>query len=166
MTVNILENDSFIKANEKGYKDSDRGFWSTTKGIADANWQYVCHHPYKTAVVILGTLSVVALTAAYFLSPAYTAFIGVAGAKIATLVNPAITGLPALAVAHPLVTGLIVAASVVALIAAPIYAWMNSSKASQIEKVRELLKDEKPASKIGELKEIFKISTEEEKTPA
>ncbi|NUY39215.1 hypothetical protein GO684_00430 [Wolbachia endosymbiont of Litomosoides brasiliensis] len=166
MAINILENESFVKANKKGYKDSDEGFWSTTKGIADANWQYVCHHPYKTTAVILGTLSVVALTAACFLSPAYAAFIGTAGTKIATFISPAIAGLSAFTVTHPLVASLIVAASVVALIAAPICAWMSSSKASQIEKARELLKDEKPASKVDELKEIFKISTEEEKTPA
>ncbi|QKX03151.1 hypothetical protein GOY07_03115 [Wolbachia endosymbiont of Litomosoides sigmodontis] len=166
MTINILENDSFIKASEKGYKDSDEGFWSTTKGIADANWQYVCHHPYKTTAIVLGALSVVTLTAACFLNPAHTAFIGIAGTKISTFISPAIAGLSAFAVTHPVVASLIIAASVVALIAAPICAWMNSSKTSQIEKARELLKDEKPASKVDELKEIFRISTEEEKTPA
>ncbi|MBC6685976.1 hypothetical protein H9I48_01765 [Wolbachia pipientis] len=84
MTVNVLENDSLWGANGKGWDQSEKGFLDTTKGVASANWQYVCHHPYKTAATFLAIATVASLTAAYFLSPAYAAFVdgaakGVAG---------------------------------------------------------------------------------------
>ncbi|WP_349967964.1 hypothetical protein [Wolbachia endosymbiont of Armadillidium arcangelii] len=139
MTVNVLEDDSLWEANGKGWDQSEEGFLNTTKGVASANWQYVCHHPYKTAATFVAIAAVASLTAAYFLSPAYAAFVGTVGTKAATLVSPAITAVSAFLVAHPLVASFIVVAAVAALIAAPVYAYMNSSKAGQIGGVKELL---------------------------
>lgn len=141
MTINITAEDSFTGANKKGYDDSEEGFWDTTKGVASANWQYVCHHPYKTTATFVAIAATISLTAAYFLSPAYAAFVGAVGTKAATLVSPAITAVSAFLVAHPLVASLIVVAAVAALIAAPVYAYKNSSKESQIEKVKGAVLD-------------------------
>ncbi|UPA55354.1 hypothetical protein MWH06_01515 [Wolbachia pipientis] len=158
MTVNILKNDSLIGANKKGYNDSEEGFWDTTKGVAGANWQYVCHHPYKTAATFVAIAAAISLTAAYFLSPAYAAFVGTVGIKAATLVSPAITAVSAFLVAHPLFASLIVVAVVAALIAVPVLAYKNNSKADQINKVEEEIlkvceKDgDKPKVNDGKLK--------------
>jgi len=159
MTVNILKNDSLIEANKKGYNDSEEGFWDTTKGVAGVNWQYVCHHPYKTAATFVAIAAAISLTAAYFLSPTYAAYVGVAGAKAAALVSPAITAVSAFLVAHPLVASLIVVAAVGALIAAPVYAWKNSNKTGQIEEVSKLLEGKQPDSQIevSVLQKIFGI---------
>ncbi|WP_353269934.1 hypothetical protein [Wolbachia endosymbiont (group A) of Myopa testacea] len=138
MTINITAEDSFIGANRTGYNKSEKGFLNTTKGVASANWQYVCHHSYKTAATFVAIAAAISLTAAYFLSPAYAAFVGTVGTKAATLVSPAITAVSAFLVAHPLVASLIVVAAVAALIAAPVYAYKNSSKANQIDAVKEV----------------------------
>ncbi|GFR09215.1 uncharacterized protein TNCT_505811 [Trichonephila clavata] len=149
MTVNVLENDSLWEANGKGWDQSEKGLLDTNKGVASANWQYVCHHPYKTAATFLAIATVASLTAAYFLSPAYAAFVGTVVTKAATLVSPAITAVSAFLVAHPLVASLIVVAAVAALIAAPVYAYKNSSKANQIDAVKEVLnKCEKDGDKV------------------
>ncbi|MFP3015484.1 MAG: hypothetical protein ACEY3B_04185 [Wolbachia sp.] len=141
MTVKVLENDSLWEANGKGWDQSEKGFLDTTKGVASANWQYVCHHPYKTAATFLAIATVASLTSAYFLSPAYAAFVGTVVTKAATLVSPAITAVSEFLVAHPLVASLIVVAAVAALIAAPVYACMNNSKASQIDEVKQKIVD-------------------------
>ncbi|NSM56566.1 hypothetical protein HET73_03335 [Wolbachia endosymbiont of Atemnus politus] len=75
-----------------------------------------------TGIVLV--LSAVALTATYFMNPAYAAFVDTTGAKVATFVGPAITRLSALAVACgcPLAASLIIAVSVVTLMAAPVLA--------------------------------------------
>ncbi|WP_179945558.1 hypothetical protein [Wolbachia endosymbiont of Dactylopius coccus] len=138
MTVNVLENDSLWGANRKGWDQSEEGFLNTIKGVAGANWQYVCHHPYKTAATFVAIAAVASLTAAYFLSPTYAAYVGVAGAKAAALVSPAITAVSAFLVAHPLVASLIVVAAVAALIAVPVLAYKNNSKADQIDAVKEV----------------------------
>lgn len=137
MTVNVLEKDSLWGANRKGWDQSEKGFLNTTKGVASANWQYVCHHPYKTAATFVAIAAVASLTAAYFLSPAYAAFVGTVGTKAATLVSPAITAVSAFLVAHPLVASLIVVAAVAALIAVPVLAYKNNSKADQINEVEK-----------------------------
>ncbi len=149
MTVNVLENDSLWEVNGKAWDHSERGFLNTIKGVASANWQYVCHHPYKTAATFVAIAAVASLTAAYFLSPAYAAFVGTVGTKAATLVSPAITAVSAFLVAHPLVASFIVVAAVAALIAAPVYAYMNSSKAGQIGRVKELLNTENGTTEIN-----------------
>lgn len=159
MTVSVLENDSLLKANERGWNESEKGFLNTTKGIASANWQYINRHPYKTAATFLAIATVASLTSAYFLSSAYAAFVGTVGTKAATLVSPAITAVSAFLFAHPLVASLIVVAAVAALIAAPVYAYKNSSKANQIDAVKEVFnkcekdKDgDKPAMDGGKVK--------------
>ncbi|BDG76323.1 MULTISPECIES: hypothetical protein [Wolbachia] len=163
MTLQVLENDSFWVANEKGWKNNGNGFLNVTKGVANANWQYVCHHPYKTAATFAAIALVTSLTAAYFLSPAYATFVGTVGTKAATLVSPAITAMSAFAVAHPLIASLVVLAAVAALITAPVLAYKNSGKSEEIkalngdiDKISAIVKDDvkKPETKIGELKVI------------
>ncbi|MEC4734443.1 MAG: hypothetical protein O7161_00530 [Wolbachia endosymbiont of Halictus tumulorum] len=141
MTLQVLENDSLWVANKKGWNDNGNGFLNVTKGVANANWQYVCHHPHKTVITSLAIIAVASLTAAYFLSPAYATFVGTVGTKAATLVSSPITAMSEFAVAHPLIASLIVLAAVAALITAPVYAYMNSSKAGQLAKLEKNFKD-------------------------
>lgn len=119
----------------EGYKKAD-DYWGIP-GAAGGFGEYAKNNKLKTTVVGGGTFLAVALIAAYFLSPAYAAFVGTVGTKAATLVSPAITAVSAFLVAHPLVASLIVVAAVAALIAAPVYAYKNSSKANQIDAVKE-----------------------------
>lgn len=111
-------------------------------GVYSQGYDFVTKHPYKTAATFVTIAAVASLTAAYFLSPAHATFVGTVGTKAAALVSPAITAMSGFAVAHPLVASLVVLAAVAALIAAPVYAYMNSSKADQIGKVKESLGDE------------------------
>lgn len=145
--------DGIFHAISEGYKQAD-DYWGIP-GAAGGFGEYAKNNKLKTTVV--GTFLAVALTAAYFLSPAYAAFVGTVGTKAATLVSPAITAVSAFLVAHPLVASLIVVAAVAALIAAPVYAYKNSSKASQIDVVKEVFnkceKDgDKPAMDDGKVK--------------
>ncbi|WP_253303269.1 hypothetical protein [Wolbachia endosymbiont of Phyllotreta cruciferae] len=141
-------------------KYSQEGLWSATKEVPVQGWNLVKENPYKTAATFVAIAAAISLTAAYFLSPAYAAFVGTVGTKAATLVSPAITAMSTFAVAHPLVASLIVVAAVAALIAAPVYAYKNSSKANQIDAVREeILKvcekdDDKPKIDNDKLKFI------------
>ncbi|WP_168456067.1 hypothetical protein [Wolbachia endosymbiont of Ctenocephalides felis wCfeJ] len=132
--MDVLGQDSFTRAWKKGYKGSDEGFSNTIKGIIDANWQYVCHHPLKTTAVIVGTISVAALTAAYFTSPAYAGFVNTTAQSSYAGMVAGVKGLYALAMTNPVFTGLL-AAAIVVTIGALIY--MNYSKASQIEEVKK-----------------------------
>ncbi|WP_341820688.1 hypothetical protein [Wolbachia endosymbiont (group A) of Myopa testacea] len=127
--------DGIFNAISEGYKQADD--YEGIPGAAGGFGEYAKNNKLKTTVV--GMFLAVALTATYFLSPAYVAFVGTVGTKAATLVSPAITAVSAFLVAHPLVASLIVVAAVAALIAAPVYAYKNSSKANQIDKVKELL---------------------------
>ncbi len=131
--------DGIFHAISEGYKQAD-DYWGIP-GAAGGFGEYAKNNKLKTTVVVGGTFLAVALTAAYFLSPAYAAFVGTVGTKAATLVSPAITAVSAFLVAHPLVASLIVVAAVAALIAAPVYMYMNSSKASQIKGVKEAVLD-------------------------
>ncbi|MDR2045429.1 MAG: hypothetical protein LBP77_00260 [Rickettsiales bacterium] len=151
------ERDGIFHAISEGYKQADdyRGI----PGAAGGFGEYAKNNKLKTTVVVGGTFLAVALTAAYFLSPAYAAFVGTVGTKAAALVSPAITAVSAFLVAHPLVASLIVVAVVGALIAAPVYAWKNSNKAGQIEEVSKLLEGKQPDSQIevSVLQKIFGI---------
>ncbi|WP_264375003.1 MULTISPECIES: hypothetical protein [unclassified Wolbachia] len=119
----------------QGYKEAE-AYWGIL-GAASGAGQYAMNNKGRTGAIALVTLSVVALTAAYFLSPAYATFVGTVGTKAATLVSPAITAMSAFAVAHPLVASLVVLAAVAALITAPVLAYKNNNKASQIEEVKQ-----------------------------
>ncbi|MGL9779900.1 MAG: hypothetical protein ACR5K5_06735 [Wolbachia sp.] len=130
-------------------KYRDEGLWSAVKEVPVQSWNLVKENPYKTVATFAAIAVVTSLTAAYFLSPAYAAFVGTVGTKAATLVSPAITAVSAFLVAHPLVASLIVVAAVAALIAAPVYAWLNSSKAGQIGGVKELLNTENGTTKLN-----------------
>lgn len=121
-------------------KYSDEGLWSAAKEVPVQGWNLVKENPYKTAATFAAIALVTSLTAAYFLSPAYAAFVGTVGTKAAGLVIPAIAKMSAFVTAHPLVASLVVLAAVAALITAPVYAYMNSSKASQIDAVKEVFK--------------------------
>lgn len=112
------------------------GLWSAAKEVPVQGWDLVKEHKGRTIGISLAVIAA-SLTAAYLLSPAYATFVGGVGTKAATLVSPAITAMSEFAVAHPLVASLVVLAAVAALIAAPVYAYMNSSKAGQIEKVKQ-----------------------------
>lgn len=122
-------------------KYADEGLWSAAKEVPVQGWNLVKENPYKTAATFAAIALVTSLTAAYFLSPAYATFVGTVGTKAATLVSPAITAMSAFAVAHPLIASLVVLAAVAALITAPVYAYMNSSKAGQLAKLEKNFKD-------------------------
>ncbi|GFQ76585.1 uncharacterized protein GF1gp20 [Trichonephila clavata] len=148
--------DGIFHAISEGYKQADDYYGIL--GAASGAGQYAMNNKWKTAATFAAIAVVTSLTAAYFLSPAYAAFVGTVGTKAATLVSPAITAVSAFLVAHPLVASLIVVAAVAAVIAAPVYAWLNSSKAAQINEVKEEIlkvceKDgDKPKINDGELK--------------
>ncbi|MGX9891672.1 hypothetical protein [Wolbachia endosymbiont of Protocalliphora sialia] len=127
------------------------------KEVYNQGYGFVTKHPYKTAATFVAIAAVASLTAAYLLSPAYTTFVGKVGTKAATLVSPAITAISAFAVAHPLVASLVVLAAVAALITAPVYAYMNSSKANQIEKAGKLLNGEQPETQLDEIKQVLGV---------
>ncbi len=124
--------DGIFHAISEGYKQAD-DYWGIP-GAAGGFGEYAKNNKLKTTVVGGGTFLAVALIAAYFLSPAYAAFVGTVGTKAATLVSPAITAVSAFLVAHPLVASLIVVAAVAALIAVPVLAYQNNSKTDQINK--------------------------------
>lgn len=154
--------DSFPHAIAKGYKEAEK-YWGIP-GAANGAGQYAMHNKGRTGAIALVTLSVVALTAAYFLSPAYATFVGKVGTKAATLVSPAITAMSEFAVAHPLIASLVVLAAVAALITAPIYGCLNSSKASQIGKAGELLNSEEPQTQLEQIREVLGIQKETAKS--
>ncbi|WP_264682997.1 MULTISPECIES: hypothetical protein [unclassified Wolbachia] len=120
-------------------KYRSEGLWSAAKEVPVQGWDLVKEHPYKTAATFVTIAAVASLTAAYFLSPAYATFVGTVGTKAATLVSPAITAMSAFAVAHPLIASLVVLAAVAAIIAAPMLAYKNNNKASQIEEVKQIV---------------------------
>ncbi|NSX83242.1 hypothetical protein GOM44_01985 [Wolbachia endosymbiont of Atemnus politus] len=155
--------DGFFSAISKGYQQAD-DHWGIP-GAASGLGQYIINNKLKIAGVVL-VLSAAALTATYFMNPAYAAFIDTAGAKVATFVGPAIARLSAFAVAHPLAASLIIAVSVVALMAAPVLAYKNSNKADIIEEACELLEGEKPENNLDKLKEILGVSQRKEKAPS
>ncbi|TNK93569.1 hypothetical protein OUY_05300 [Wolbachia endosymbiont of Leptopilina clavipes] len=117
-------------------KYRDEGLLSAAKEVPVQGRDLVKEN-YKTTVTFAEIALVTSLIAAYFLSPAYATFVGTVGTKAETLVNPAITAMSKFAFAHPLVASLVVLAAVAALITAPVYVYMNSSKAGQIEKVKQ-----------------------------
>ncbi|WP_264375784.1 hypothetical protein [Wolbachia endosymbiont (group B) of Sphaerophoria taeniata] len=122
-------------------KYRSEGLWSAAKEVPMQGWNLVKEDPRKTVFTFVAIAAVASLTAAYFLSPAYATFVGTVGTKAATLVNPAITAMSNFAFAHPLVASLVVLAAVAALITAPVYAYMNSSKAGQLAKLEKNFKD-------------------------
>ncbi|OAM05941.1 MAG: hypothetical protein TV41_04760 [Wolbachia endosymbiont of Dactylopius coccus] len=109
--------------------------------VYSQGYNFVKGHKKGTIFISLAVIAVASLTAAYFLSPAYATFVGTVGTKAATLVSPAITAMSKFAFAHPLVASLVVLAAVAALIAAPIYGCLNSSKAGQLAKLEKNFKD-------------------------
>ncbi|AZU37965.1 hypothetical protein BBB02_01405 [Wolbachia endosymbiont of Bemisia tabaci] len=139
-------------------KYKNEGLWSAVKEVPVQGWGLVKENPYKTAATFAAIALVTSLTAAYFLSPAYATFVGTVGTKAATLVSPAITAMSAFAVAHPLIASLVVLAAVTALIAAPVYAYKNSNKAAQVEKVAEVLNNSnitEPDTKLNDIKQVL-----------
>ncbi|MFP3021853.1 MAG: hypothetical protein ACEY3K_02550 [Wolbachia sp.] len=139
-------------------KYKNEGLWSAVKEVPVQGWDLVKENPYKTAATFAAIALVTSLTAAYFLSPAYATFVGTVGTKAATLVSPAITAMSAFAVAHPLIASLVVLAAVTALIAAPVYAYKNSNKAAQVEKVAEVLNNSnitEPDTKLNSIKQVL-----------
>ncbi|WP_338406377.1 MULTISPECIES: hypothetical protein [unclassified Wolbachia] len=141
--------DGFFHAISEGYQQAD-DYWGIP-GAASGFGQYIINNKLKIAGIILA-FSAIALTTAYFMSPAYAAFVDTTGAKIAMFVGPAIAKLSALAVAHPLAASLIIAISVVALIAAPVLAYKNSDKADRIEEAREWIEKESPSGNLSKAK--------------
>ncbi|WP_265042075.1 hypothetical protein [Wolbachia endosymbiont (group B) of Melanostoma mellinum] len=138
------------------------GLWSAAKEVPVQGWDLVKEHKGKTIGISLAVIAVASLTAAYLLSPAYATFVGTVGTKAATLVSPAITAMSAFAVAHPLIASLVVLAAVAALITAPVYAYKNSNKAAQVEKVAEVLNDSsitQPDTKLNNIKQILGLQT-------
>ncbi|OAB82326.1 hypothetical protein WSTR_01295 [Wolbachia endosymbiont of Laodelphax striatellus] len=142
-------------------KYNNEGLWSAVKEVPVQGWDLVKENPYKTAATFAAIALVTSLTAAYFLSPAYATFVGTVGTKAATLVSPAITAMSGFAVAHPLVASLVVLAAVTALIAAPVYAlyaYKNSNKAAQVEKIAEVLNDtniKEPSTQLNSIRQVL-----------
>lgn len=138
-------------------KYQNEGLWSAVKEVPVQGWDLVKENPRKTAATFVAIAAVASLTAAYFLSPVYATFVGASVAKAAALVSPAITAMSAFAVAHPLVASLVVLAAVAALITAPVYAYMNSSKANQIEEAGKLLNGEEPGTQLDEIRQVLGV---------
>ncbi|MFT4314392.1 MAG: hypothetical protein AB3P11_04835 [Wolbachia pipientis] len=144
-------------------KYANEGLWSAAKEVPVQGWNLVKENPYKTAATFAAIALVTSLTAAYFLSPAYAAFVGTVGTKAAGLVSPTIATMSAFAIAHPLVASLVVLAAVAALITAPVYAYKNSSKSEEIKALNSNIdtiavtvndEDKNPDTKINELKAV------------
>uniref|UniRef100_A0A3B0JDB8 Uncharacterized protein n=1 Tax=Wolbachia endosymbiont of Aleurodicus dispersus TaxID=1288877 RepID=A0A3B0JDB8_9RICK len=138
----------------------EEGLWSAAKEVPVQGCNLVKENPYKTSATFAAIALVTSLTAAYFLSPAYAAFVGTVGTKAATLVSPAITAMSTFAIAHPLVASLVVLAAVAALITATVLAYKNSVQAGKIEEASKLLEGKKPGSEIevDGLQKIFGVS--------
>lgn len=161
------EGDSVFHAISEGYKNPADNHWKIT-GAAGGFGEYVSNNRLKTAAVV-GVVVAVPLIAAYFLSPAYAGFVNTTAASTYAGMIAGGKGLYALAVANPVFTGLLTAAMLVTIVAL-IYRDRNKAsqikeQADKIEKACELLKDEKPASKIDELKKVFGISQEKTTAP-
>ncbi|WP_419214737.1 hypothetical protein [Wolbachia endosymbiont of Rhagoletis cingulata] len=155
------DGESFYHAIAEGFKKAEK--YMGIPGAASGAGQYAMNNKVKTGAIALGTLLVLGVTAAYFLSPAYAAFVGTVGTKAATLVSPAITAMSTFAIAHPLVASLVVLAAVAALITATVYAYKNSGKSeeikalnSNIDTIAVTVNDEgkNPDTKINELKAL------------
>ncbi|WP_265027014.1 hypothetical protein [Wolbachia endosymbiont (group A) of Bombylius major] len=163
----IKEGTGYSKAIWFAYKnqtDENSGIfrkaWAGVMSPVYGTANYAYHHPYKTFAACVVIAAAISLTAAYFMSPAYAAFVGTVGTKAATLVSPAITAVSAFLVAHPLVASLIVVAAVVALIVAPVYAHKNISKTtSQIDEVKEVFSNcEKDGDKLAMSGDKIKVN--------
>ncbi|MCM1002162.1 hypothetical protein [Wolbachia pipientis] len=151
------EGDGVLHSISEGYKQDDWGIPGAIGGFGE----YVKNNKWKTAAVV-GVVVAVPLMAAYFLSPAYAGFVNTTAASTYAGTMAGVKGLYALAAANPVFTGLLTTAIVVTI---GTFIYMNLSKANQIEKACELLKDENPTSKIDELKEVFGISQEKTTAP-
>lgn len=174
--VNIIEKDSFVEANKKGYKDSDEGILSTIKGIADANWQYTKHHPYKVAAVTIGVLSLVALTSAYFMIPAYAAFVSKTAASAIAVVSNGAKALYAFAATNPVFAIFLAVAAVAAVVIIGVLAYKCNDQgkqiddqANKIDEVNKILKDTKvpePESKLDAIAKLFQPAPAQASTPS
>lgn len=91
---------------------------------------YSIHHPGRVAAVVLPAIAVAALTASYFMFPAYAAFVGAYAAKAGAFVAPAISGISGgisagfmLAAANPMLTGILAIVAVAAVAAIGVLAY-------------------------------------------
>ncbi|WP_341808287.1 hypothetical protein [Wolbachia endosymbiont (group E) of Neria commutata] len=158
---------------KSGWDQTAGDSWRVTGGASGLG-QWIDNNRWKTATLV-GVLSLVALTSAYFLSPAYAAFVGTAVVKAAALVSPVVTAVSAFLVAHPLIATFAIIAAVVTV---GVLAYMNNDKANKIDEVsREkgvlaykieeagsLLNGNSPESKINELKNVLGFSPAPAKT--
>ncbi|APR98458.1 hypothetical protein [Wolbachia endosymbiont of Folsomia candida] len=132
------------------------------KEVPVQGWDYAKENPWKTIAVVGGTFLAVALTAAYVLSPAYAARVAVLGAKAGTAINAGISAVSGFLAANPLVAPLIMIAALATIVT---LAYMNHSKSSQINVVKEEVlkaceKDgDKPKIDDGKLKPTGDAST-------
>ncbi|WP_375603807.1 hypothetical protein NOX90_05205 [Wolbachia endosymbiont of Anurida maritima] len=102
--------DGFFHAISEGYQQAD-DHWGIP-GAASGFGQYVINNKLKTAVVFFVIPSAIALTAAYFMSPAYAVLISTTAKSAYVGMVEGGKGLYAFAATNPVFTGLLAAAIV------------------------------------------------------
>lgn len=107
---------------------------------------YSIHHPGRVAAVVLPAIAVAALTASYFMFPAYAAFVGAYAAKAGAFVAPAISGISGgisagfmLAAANPMLTGILAIVAVAAVAAIGSLAYKVCNQKSIINDKEEMI---------------------------
>ncbi|WP_253299976.1 hypothetical protein [Wolbachia endosymbiont of Chironomus riparius] len=107
---------------------------------------YSIHHPGRVAAVVLPAIAVAALTASYFMFPAYAAFVGAYAAKAGAFVAPAISGISGgisagfmLAAANPMLTGILAIVAVAAVAAIGSLAYIVCNQKSIINDKDEII---------------------------
>ena len=140
--VNIAENDSFVDAWKKGY-NSEIGIFGRTKGVYGGVSGYASHHKVRTGLAVVGLVAAIVLPTLYYFNKDYASFVNKLAIGAVDLAKTAVTGIgggfkaiSAFAVANP-VTAILLAVAVVAAIGT--LAYMNYSKSSQIEAVKEAI---------------------------
>ncbi len=113
----------------EGYQQAD-DHWGIP-GAASGFGQYVINNKLKTSVVFLVISSAIALTTAYFMSPAYAVLISTTAKSAYVGMVEGGKGLYAFAAANPVFTGLL-AAAIVGTIG--ILAYKHYSQSSEIKK--------------------------------
>lgn len=118
-----------------GWDQTTGDSWRVTGGASGLG-QWINNNRWKTAALV-GVLSLVALTSAYFLSPAYAAFVGKTAASAIAVVSNGAKALYAFAAANPVFAIFLAVVVVAAVITAGVLAYMNNDKANKIDEVKQ-----------------------------
>ncbi|MCM1000733.1 MAG: hypothetical protein KTV72_00065 [Wolbachia endosymbiont of Melophagus ovinus] len=125
------EGDSVFHAISEGYKQAE-DYWGIPGAIGGLG-EYAKNNKWKTFAVV-SVVVAVPLVAAYLLSPAYAGFVNTKAASTYAGMIAGGKGLYAFAAANPVFTGLLTAAIVATIV---VFAYMNHSKANQIDGVKK-----------------------------